>query len=454
MKRLLTSAAIAAVLVFGGTGIGPKQASAAPVIPIGTLMVSIGNGLVQAWDTSTTPPTFVALLDTTKGAGVFTAGGVFDVAGNFFVTDFNADAVSKFDPTGVLLGDFGSGYNLDPESIIPNAAGDFFVGQADGSHLLLEFDPTGTVLLNSFAAAIESRGTDWIDLASDQCTMFYTSEGVLVKRFNICTSTQLTDFNPVVLPGPIAFANKIRANHELVVADTSEVTRLDAAGNQIQHYLASTIEPTVAVPVLFALTLDPDGTSFWVGDQGSSDVSKVDIATGTVITHFNAATSCTGCGTVLAIAGLTLKGQIQPSNPPPVCTDATASAPTLRPPNHKFVTENVLGVTDVSGPFTVDITAIDQDQPTTGGGSGNTCPDGTGVGTDTAMVRSEREGTSKDGRIYHIAFTATDINGNSCMGSVPVCVPHDEGHGGTCVDTGMLFDSTACGGGKTKKHHG
>ena len=445
MRRMVTCAAIAAALMFGGAAIAPKRAAAVPVIPIGTLMVSIGNGLVQEWDTSTVPPTFVALLDTGKVS--FTAGSVFDVAGNFFVTDFDAQAVSKFDPTAALIGDFGSGYNLDPESLIVNAASDLFVGQADGTHHILEFNPAGA-LISTFAPAPEGRGTDWIDLASDQCTMFYTSEATHIKRFDICTNTQLPDFNPVPLPTAHGFANKIRANHEVIVANSdeappfgSEVTRLDATGNQIQHYTASSIEPLNATPDLFALTLDRDGKSFWTGD--GNNVFKVDIATGNVLTKFNVLTDCVKCGVATGVGGLAMKGQIQVSNPPPVCTGATASAPTLFPPNHKFVTENVLGVTDVSAPFTINIDGIKQDEPLNGGGSGHTCPDGKGVGTDTALVRAEREGTG-DGRVYHIAFTATDINGNSCSGNVSVCVPHDQGHGGRCVDEGSLFDSTKC----------
>jgi hypothetical protein len=200
------------------------------------------------------------------------------------------------------------------------------------------------------------------------------------------------------------------------------------------------------------MTLDPDGKSFWTADLLTFNVFKVDIATGVVKTHFNASTDCTNCGVPAGVGGLTIKGQIQVSNPPPVCANATASAPTLWPPNHKFITENVLGVTDVSAPFTINIDGIKQDEAVLGGGSGHTCPDGKGVGTTTAMVLAERSGQG-DGRVYHIGFTATDINGNSCSGNVSVCVPHDKGekHDGTCVDQGALFDSTACP--PTSHHH-
>ena len=445
MKRIFRNLSIAGALMLAVAVIfvasGSRRASAAGVIPNGALMVSIGNGLVQQWDTSTTPPTFVALLDTAKIA--ITAGSMFDIAGNFYVTDFNASDVTKFDPTSVLLGDFGSGYAELPESITPNAAGDIFVGQAGvASTDVLEFSSAGTPI-TSFAAAIELRGTDWIDLAKDQCSLYYTSEGTHVKRFDVCANAQLPDFASG-LPGPNAYAVKIRPNGEVLVGDTTEVTRLDAAGNQVQHYLASSIEPLNGSPVLFGLTLAPDGTSFWTADISSHDVFKIDIATGTVLTQFNTDTSCASCGATSNVAGLTLKGEITVANPPPDCSKAVASAPTLWPPNHKFVPETVLGVTDVSAPFTITVNGIEQDEGVLAKGSGKTCPDGEGVGSATALVRSERDGPGKGGRVYHIAFTATDTNGNSCSSDVTVCVPHDQGHGGSCIDSGALFDSTVC----------
>jgi hypothetical protein len=76
-----------------------------------------------------------------------------------------------------------------------------------------------------------------------------------------------------------------------------------------------------------------------------------------------------------------------------------------------------------------------------GGGSGRTCPDGTGVGSPTASVRAERAG-SGNGRVYHIAFRADDGRGGTCSDTVRVCVLHDRGHDGLCKDGGPKFDST------------
>src|SRR6185369_17712446 len=75
-------------------------------------------------------------------------------------------------------------------------------------------------------------------------------------------------------------------------------------------------------------------------------------------------------------------------------------------------------------------------------GSGRTCPDASGVGLDTASLRSERSGNG-DGRVYHVAFRAVDRCDAACTGAVTVCVGHDQRPNGTCVDGGPLYDSTA-----------
>jgi hypothetical protein len=125
---------------------------------------------------------------------------------------------------------------------------------------------------------------------------------------------------------------------------------------------------------------------------------------------------------------------------PPVCSAAEPSVARIWPPNHKLVEVQILGVTDPEGgPVTITIDSIFQDEPVDGDGDGATSPDGFGVGTAMAQVRAERSG-SGDGRVYHLAFTATDDAGNSCSGSVDVAVPRSKQ--GTAEDGGPLFDST------------
>jgi hypothetical protein len=87
------------------------------------------------------------------------------------------------------------------------------------------------------------------------------------------------------------------------------------------------------------------------------------------------------------------------------------------------------------------VTGIMQDESVAAIGSGNTSPDGAGIGTSTAQIRAERAGPGT-GRIYFISFSATNTLGAECTGTVSVFVPHDQGQGFTPIDTGARFDST------------
>ena len=436
MNRIVTRLTVLGaglLAVMWVIGYSSSRVSAVPVIPTGTVLVGTGNGLYSEF---TQTGTFLASFDTTTGSDEETGCG-FDSSGNLITTNFEANNASEFDSSGALIGPFGSGFNFNPESVTFDSAGNVYIGQADGTHEILEFTATGTPV-TTFSPAVEQRGTDWIDLAADQCTMFYTSEGVNIHRFDICTNTQGPTFNLLPLPGAEAFALRVRPNGEVLVADMLGVIRLDAAGNQVQTYLFPGMSD------LFALSLDPDGTSFWTADGATGTVFKVDIASGAVLQHWSAA----GAPGFNDVAGLCVKNEIVVSRPTPtpVCSGAAASVPTLWPPNHKYVPETVTGVTDEAcgGVTTITISSVFQDQSPIARGSGHTCPDARDVPGSTVNVRAERSGGGDDGRVYHLGFTATDCNGNSCSGSVLVCVPHDQGEDNQCVDHGALFDSTVC----------
>jgi hypothetical protein len=124
------------------------------------------------------------------------------------------------------------------------------------------------------------------------------------------------------------------------------------------------------------------------------------------------------------------------------CDKAYPSIMYIWPPNNDLVSVNVLGINDPDGdPVTITITAIYQDEPV---GTDSASPDGFGVGTSTAKVRSERDGTG-DGRVYHIYFTASDGKGGVCNGQVRVGVSDNQGEGLDPIDGGPLYDSTIPG---------
>ncbi len=199
------------------------RADGVPLVP-GDVLAATGNGIVKHFSPS---GTLLDSLDTTTGAAN-TTGMCFDGSSNLYVTEFAQQNMSKFDVNGNLLAaTFGSGFNSDPESCTVDASNNIYVGQADGTRNVLKFDSSGN-LLASFAPATDARGTDFVDLSGDQCTLYYTSEGTLIKRFDVCTNTQLSDFASG-LPGP-CYALRIRPNGDVLVACTSEVVRLDSTG--------------------------------------------------------------------------------------------------------------------------------------------------------------------------------------------------------------------------------
>ncbi len=241
-----------------------------------------------------------ALRDTlnTGTSSNYMTGMCFDAAGNLRTTDFNANVVSKFDNHGSLQA-WASGFNADPESCVVDAAGNIYIGEADGTGVISKFDPSGTRLA-TYPVARQDRGSDWIDLAADQCTMYYTSEGDTIKRFDVCQNKQLADFATVPGVGQ-CYALRIRPSADVMVACTSEVVRLSATGTVLQTYSAAKYGDTY----LFAMNLDPDGASFWTADYNTGKIDKISIADGTDRTTIKA-----GQG----VYGLTVLGEITVAN--------------------------------------------------------------------------------------------------------------------------------------------
>ena len=307
--------------VFAGS-VGPHRAAPrrTEAQASGDLLLSSGNGAVEERAPDGT-------LVQTLNSGVSSAentGSAFDASGNFYVTEFQGNAVSKFDATGAPAGTFGSGYGAHPGSIVFDASGNAFVGQADGSRKVLEFDGSGNPI-GSFAPATEDRGTEWIDLLPDNCTLQYTSEGTSLKQFDVCTNTQLADF-ATALPGDNAYAHRWLSDNTALVADTNFVVRVDSSGTVLHTYT-----PAESFTTLEALAVAPDGKSFWTADLFTGRVFHFDIASGDEL------------GTFLLgheVAGISVRGAVQLSDQtitfdplgdatlgdPPVTAHATASS--------------------------------------------------------------------------------------------------------------------------------
>lgn len=314
-----------AALIVGVLGVAVPVAASAATWNTGDVFAAIGDGKYNVYDNS---GVFKEQIDQVR-PGAFTTGCAFNNdRTHLYTTNFTGNEIIRFqDAHPHAIDQFFAtpGITLPPdaanESIVFMANGDYLVGHADGGRDVHRYNPLG-VLQQEYDVATEGRGSDWMDLAADQETLFYTSEGRIVFRYDLGTSTQLANF--ATLPGTgVAFALRLLPPGDgsggLLVSDRSNIKRLNAAGAVVQTY------DVLGEDGWFSLNLDPNGTSFWAGNEpGSNNFYRFNIATGLIeVGPIN-----TGPGS--QHFGLCVKGEPTAATRPPLdhfkCYAATASA--------------------------------------------------------------------------------------------------------------------------------
>ncbi|MDQ6829919.1 MAG: SMP-30/gluconolactonase/LRE family protein [Gemmatimonadota bacterium] len=276
---------------------------------IGDVFAGVSNGKYNVYDNA---GNFKQTID--QGGPFFTTGCSFNnTLDKLYTTNFSASRIIVFRDAQphAILQDITDG-DINPESISFDQAGNFFTGHANGNQDILRHDPTGAVT-GTFNPVVGPSGSDRIDLSSDQHTIFYTSEGPLIRRFNVATNTQLPDFANI--PDQL-FALRLLPPGDgsggLIVAGFGGVRRLNASGAVVQTYNFP------GITQWYTVSLDPDGISFWAGDIASGQIFKFNIATGAVSTIITT-------GAPGNLFGVCLKGELTAA----VATDRTPPSCTL-----------------------------------------------------------------------------------------------------------------------------
>lgn len=258
----------------------PSARAIATAFAPGDVIVSLERGEVQ-WRRA--DGALVQRLVSTN-PGTTGEGMAFDAAGNLYVGRWCTsptclDTVEKFNIYGISAGPAGSGYNCLPHAVVFDGADNMYVGQAGCTGAILKFAPGGLTPV-TYSVAPENRGAFWIDLAADGCTMFYTSWGSFVKRFDVCGNRQLPDFNVA----PLVETQDLRVLPDggVLVSSGPVIARLDRSGMLVQTYTV------VGEPSPWAgLDLVGDGT-FWAGNYYSGNVYRFHLDTGAVHSGFSA----------------------------------------------------------------------------------------------------------------------------------------------------------------------
>lgn len=262
------AAAIAGLTLAAG-------ATASTTWNVGDVFAGIASGSYNVYSNS---GTFKETIS--DGSGGFTTGCSFNPSlDKLYTTNFSASKVVVYDNASPhsIVQTITTG-KAAAESIVFAGNGHFFVGGPSDPEIE-EYDASGTLVDNDTVAADGTGGPDWIDLAADQKTTFYTSESRVVRRFDAAADVQLADF--ATLPGAgTAFALRLLSPGDgsggLLVADRGDVKRLDGSGAVVQTYDVSGEDSW------FSLNLDPNGTSFWAGDFGTNNFYRFNMATGAV----------------------------------------------------------------------------------------------------------------------------------------------------------------------------
>jgi RHS repeat-associated protein len=227
-------------------------------------------------------------------------GGVgFGMDGSLYVTEHQYfNHVQKFDNRGQPLVTYQLGGSCqDPASIVSDSRGNLYIGSGANMNcsnaFITQWDPADNLVANYLPAHDTGweHGPGWIAIESDDCTFRYATGLTTIRRYNVCTETQLPNFSNS-LTGAHHLA--ILPDGGMLVANWGNVVRLNASGQIVRTYDAPGEESW------WALTLTLDKTEFYaasVTDNPSGIVYRFNVDTGAVVDSFD-----TGSGGVYGMA--------------------------------------------------------------------------------------------------------------------------------------------------------
>jgi hypothetical protein len=286
---------------------------------VGDVFVAVGSGNYQVWHSANpaaSKPSYANIQTLNDGVapvgspGGATAGCTFDSAYRLFTTNFTNSEVVRFSIDGTYgpISDAATSGLTQSESVAFDGQGNFYVGYAgtgingSGAGLAKFSHDGGSPEIFSPSPTIENSGVDWIDLASDGETIFYTSEGRKIFTFNTTSSVSSVYADLSTLSG-VASSGKLFAIRILppgnasgsggvLVADQSNVKLVKASASVITSVQIFKFN---GESNLQALSLDPTNPArFWVGDATTHDLIQFDMSTGKKVVTLNTGTALGG----------------------------------------------------------------------------------------------------------------------------------------------------------------
>ncbi|SRR6266849_636892 len=188
--------------------------------------------------------------------GEFPFDFAFDAAGRLYSPTFFT--VRVFNPSGSFVGNFGNFPAKKFVAINFDRSGNVFIAAGTSTGNLVKADANGNLLATFLLPndGLLGGSVASIDLASDQCTFFYSARSKTIFRYDVCSRTPLSDLISS-LPGSSADRIRILPDGSVLVADTESIYRVNSAGSIVQTYDVSGQDSWSN------LALTPDGRFFW-----------------------------------------------------------------------------------------------------------------------------------------------------------------------------------------------
>jgi dipeptidyl aminopeptidase/acylaminoacyl peptidase len=313
------------------------------------------------------------------------------------VTRLTTDTGPEFDPN----------WSPDGARIVFNNGSDLWIMNADG---------TGQTLLepDAFGASWSPDGTR-IAFSSARRWGFNRSEIFTIHpdRTGLARVTTASLSNCDLLPDSTAMPDWSPDGQKIVYYFLRAAFPVDCEGGEASLHVVNAdgsgdvevVPPDTSQPTSPAWS--PDGSKLTFERDGFFSVWDLS-------THQE---------TTLPGNGLGGSSDWQPIlNRAPDCSGVAASRTVLATASRKLVPITLDGATDPDGdPVTLRVDGVTQDEPVTSSGD-PTSPDAVDEGEGELRVRAERNPRG-DGRVYQIAFTASDGRGGSCSDTATVSVP-------------------------------
>ncbi len=355
-----------------------------------------------------------------------------DANGNALVTwswstlDSSTDEIygQRYDSTGAPVGSeflvtSELGYGKGGSQLAMSASGNVMVawGQDDvvpgGALYARRFDDTGTALGNDFKLKDLEPGLSY-DVAMDAAG----NAVVVWSNYYVDGVPHFQFFGQRYDGAGMPVGSEFLVNSQATEVSSGPRVEMDNAGNFVISWMSLDGDGIGSFARLYHATGIPAGPEFQVNTYTQDSQLTATVAMGDdrnvmMVWQSHKQDAPLGYG---------IFGQRFTVNEVPVCTLAEARPAALFSNDQTLQSIRIGKVSDPDGdPLTVTVDEIYQDEPVSGLGFGFTSPDGQGIGTNAAEVRSEYL-AGGNGRQYRINFTAEDSIGSSCSGAAVVRV--------------------------------